>query len=918
MKNFTFLPRGLMTCAFALFFFIANAQIPEGYYSSAEGKSGDSLKAALYEIIKGHIEYPYTSSTTDVWDILKETDRDPNNPNNVIGIYSDFSMDAAAEYNNGDGWSREHVWAKSRGDFGTTSGAGTDVHHLRAADISTNSARSNRTFAECSEQYIDGSGTYQGPTESFTSSTEFIWKPQADVKGDIARMIFYMATRYEGFDGEPDLEIVDYVLDASDKSPLHGKLSDLLKWHNEDPVDALERQRNDIIYSYQQNRNPYIDHPEYVGSIWGSPSTDPVAPSFTSTPVTGAYVNELYTYNITTTGGEGALVITAVQKPEWLSLTDNGNGTGILTGTPSDVHTGDHQVDLQVSDGISTASQSYVLNVSTKSTGGSTASELFISEYIEGSSYNKALEIANFTGADVDLSAYSIHKQTNGSGSWSTGLLLSGILAHGEVYVIAHSSAASEILAQADLITGATEMIFNGNDAVSLFKSGSLLDIIGVFNDATTFAQDVTMVRKSTVTSPASTYNTAEWDNYSSDTFTYLGSHSLGSTSNELPTVAITSPADNSTFIEGDVISIAAAATDNDGLIAKVVFYEGTNILGEDNSSPYSFDWVNAVAGTYTLTARAYDDQNGSTTSAVVKITVDPVTTNQPPTVSITNPLNGAIFNEGDDILFEASASDQDGSVARVEFYSNGINLGEDLSSPYSITITNAAAGSYNLTAVAFDDLNASATSSSVDITVEAPVSTKSMTSTIYFSTNAKGKNYEGEASIFVTSEGANVTDAYVEITWTNSNGSYLEKQSGYTGGSGILFKSSKMRENDFIITIDQIIKSGYEWDVVNSEVTKSTTSTGRMASIIDPEEQDIVFYPNPFESAGKLKYKTLRPTDVEINIYDLNGKILEAHKYSAESGVYEFSIGKELPKGIYFIQFVTDELVERLRVVKE
>jgi endonuclease I len=241
------------------------AQIPTDYYKNAEGKSGEALKDALYEIIKGHTEYPYTSTSTDVWDILKETDRDPANAENVILIYTGWSVNAAQEYNNGQGWTREHVWAKSRGDFGTDLGAGTDAHHLRPCDNTVNTARNNRWFAECSEPYVDGDVA----TESFTSYTDWVWKPRAAVKGDVARMIFYMATRYEGENGEPDLEMIDYIpADNNTNEPIHALKSDLLRWHQEDPVDNFERNRNEVIYSYQNNRNPFIDHPEFVSSIW--------------------------------------------------------------------------------------------------------------------------------------------------------------------------------------------------------------------------------------------------------------------------------------------------------------------------------------------------------------------------------------------------------------------------------------------------------------------------------------------------------------------------------------------------------------------------------------------------------------------------------------------------------------------------
>ena len=253
--------------SFTLNVFFLFGQIPNGYYDEAQGLTGDILKTELNNIIKDHIEFPYTSSGTDVWDILKETDKDPNNPNNVILLYTGWSKNGEDEYNGGNGWNREHVWAKSHGDFGNEIGIGTDVHALRPCDVSVNSARSNRWFAECSTEYIDG----DGPTGCYTSSTEWVWKPNENVKGDVARMIFYMATRYEGEDLEPDLQIIDYLPPNNNTSdPIHAKLSDLLVWHMQDPVDDWERNRNDIIYyDYQNNRNPFIDQPEFAELIWG-------------------------------------------------------------------------------------------------------------------------------------------------------------------------------------------------------------------------------------------------------------------------------------------------------------------------------------------------------------------------------------------------------------------------------------------------------------------------------------------------------------------------------------------------------------------------------------------------------------------------------------------------------------------------
>ena len=158
--------KSLLSIIIVLTHSIGFGQIPNGYYDSAIGYTGDSLKAKLNLIIKDHVQFPYTSTGIDVWDILKETDKDTLNPSNVLMIYSGWSIDANLEYDGGNGWSREHVWAKSHGDFGTSQGAGTDVHALRPCEVTVNSARNNRWFAECSTEYIDGDGA----TGSYTTA----------------------------------------------------------------------------------------------------------------------------------------------------------------------------------------------------------------------------------------------------------------------------------------------------------------------------------------------------------------------------------------------------------------------------------------------------------------------------------------------------------------------------------------------------------------------------------------------------------------------------------------------------------------------------------------------------------------------------------------------------------------------------
>jgi endonuclease I len=227
---------------------------PADYYAPAAGKTGVALKAALHTIISSQTKLTYDQ----VWNALKDTDQDPANANNVILLYSGRSQSKTTNGGGVNDWNREHVWAKSHGDFGTATGPGTDVHHLRPEDVSVNSARGNLDFdnggsavAECSGCAADG--------DSFS--------PRPAVRGDVARMILYMAVRYEGGDGWPNLEPNDSVGNGS--APAIGKLTVLKAWSAADPPDAFEKRRNQVIFdTWQHNRNPFIDHPEWVSSIW--------------------------------------------------------------------------------------------------------------------------------------------------------------------------------------------------------------------------------------------------------------------------------------------------------------------------------------------------------------------------------------------------------------------------------------------------------------------------------------------------------------------------------------------------------------------------------------------------------------------------------------------------------------------------
>jgi hypothetical protein len=236
---------------------------PAGYYSSLEGLSGTALKQALQNII-ANPAVVRAHTYGDIIDILKTADQNPENNNQVYLIYTEQPR-SKIDYQVGNSiigkWNREHIYCQSRGNYGNLYnlppsginnyslsgpndiGAGlSDAHHLRAVDGQENSSRNNRNYG------ID----YNGPT-----GNPGTWK------GDVARACFYMAVRYNGLNvvnGNPNENIVGQI----------GDLASLLAWNQSDPSDDFEMNRNNYIYTWQKNRNPFIDYPSLANYIWGS------------------------------------------------------------------------------------------------------------------------------------------------------------------------------------------------------------------------------------------------------------------------------------------------------------------------------------------------------------------------------------------------------------------------------------------------------------------------------------------------------------------------------------------------------------------------------------------------------------------------------------------------------------------------
>jgi uncharacterized repeat protein (TIGR02543 family) len=214
---------------------------PYGYYDSITATGGASLVnqlSTLINVVKagnGTQNTSYEQAKT----ILQQSDKDIDNPTMLWGMYNSQLLPIPWDHINN--WNREHVWPQSLLGVEakpSSRNVATDPHNLRAINPSVNSSRSNKYF-----DLITATSTYY---------------PGDAHRGDIARILLYMTVRYD------NLSLVDGVPSTYQMS----RISLLLEWHNADPVDAFETQRNDIIFEWQGNRNPFIDNPDWFETVW--------------------------------------------------------------------------------------------------------------------------------------------------------------------------------------------------------------------------------------------------------------------------------------------------------------------------------------------------------------------------------------------------------------------------------------------------------------------------------------------------------------------------------------------------------------------------------------------------------------------------------------------------------------------------
>lgn len=466
---------------FSVFVGLANAQAPAGYYNSANGLSGASLKTELSSIISnGHQDRGYGG----LWTGYKTTDidKDYENDGSILDIYSEKptgtdpykytpgSNQCGTYSTEGNCYNREHIVPQSL--FNQSAPMVSDIHFIRATDGKVNGMRSNYPFGKVgSATFTSQNGSKLGNSVS-SGYAGTVFEPIDEFKGDVARMIFYFVTRYQS---KLSSFSSGNMLGSSAFPGLQTwELNVLLAWHNQDPVSQAEIKRNNASYSYQGNRNPFIDNPSYVNLIWGSqqPTGDTQAP----TAATGLNIS-----------GKTANSISLA----WNASTDNVAVTGYNVYMNGSLKTTASSTSTTIS-GLS-ASTSYSFYVVAKDAAGNASSN---SATVSGTTNSGGTTIPttdcvneNFEAIPAASSTYSSKTWSNNGVSWTATDSRTDQTINNKAITVRNGSLTSSSASNSGIgsLTVTTQMKFSGSNGTFDVKvNGTSVGTIPYSTTATT------------------------------------------------------------------------------------------------------------------------------------------------------------------------------------------------------------------------------------------------------------------------------------------------------------------------------------------------------------------------------------------------------------------------------------------------
>ncbi|MDQ0064779.1 endonuclease [Chryseobacterium lathyri] len=513
-----------------------SAQAPAGYYAGTLGLTGYALKSKLHDIISeknvnrhyGDLQNLYNQTDLDTY-----YDHDASNTTFLLDIYSEIpSGTDAYEYVSGqmigssgaegDGWNREHMMPQST--FYSSYPMYSDLFYVIPTDAKINQLRSNYPYGIANNTiyytFTNSSkiGNSAIPNWVYTGR---VYEPIAEFKGDVARSLLYFAVRYEGKLGAFNFN--NDANPASDSNPLDGTeerafepsyIAMLLQWHAQDPVSQREIDRNNKVYAVQNNRNPFIDNPQWVAAIWGQ-TPDTVPPQVPS-GLTATQTSTYFTTLSWSPSPDADITGYKVYQNGSLVATTKGTSISIDHLNPSTAY---NFTVKAYDNGYLLSPDSNTVSVTTLASD-IYAKDLWISKYLEGSANNRAIEITNKTGHPVNLNDYRLSIQlpgTNGTYYFPAPFEMEGTIQNNETFVVLNPSAnfSCYSISQAKFVTAAPQMTFNGNNYVELRYKSTTVDAIGIKSQSNfSVLADVSLYRKSTVSQPTAVFSISEWDSY--------------------------------------------------------------------------------------------------------------------------------------------------------------------------------------------------------------------------------------------------------------------------------------------------------------------------------------------------------------------------------------------------------------------
>jgi len=565
--------------ALAIIPFLSYAQAPEGYYAGTDGLTGYALKTKLHEIISEKVinwNYDDLKTLYGQTDMDKYYDYDANNTTYLLDIYSNNPTGTTAYHYTlaniigsasaeGLGWNREHMMPQS--SFNSNYPMYSDMMFIIPTDARINQLRSNYPYGKAGSTvyytFTNGSKQASNGTPNATY-TGRVYEPVDEFKGDVARSLLYYVVRYEG-----KLGSFNYSTNADptkDQNPLDGTeekayenwyIAMLLSWNQQDPVSQREIDRNNAVYAIQKNRNPFIDHPEWVNLIWNQ-TPDSVAPQVPSN--LALMQNSAYFVKLQWQASPDADVLGYEIYQNGTLVTKTRNTNIVIDRLSSSTS---YTFTVKAYDnGYLKSAESNSVSVTTLDSD-IYAKDLMITKYIEGTSSNRALEIANYTGHDVNLQGYRLSAQYKSSGNYyfDSPLELEGTIANNQVFVAINPRANLSCvdINNAKFASAGPALNFSGYNYVEINYKNTTVDGVGTKGIDNPNA-DKSLYRLASVKQPNTTYDAAEWQMFSKDYCTGLGVLAVNDIANSDLNINIyPNPVTDILNISGDISKVKSA-----------------------------------------------------------------------------------------------------------------------------------------------------------------------------------------------------------------------------------------------------------------------------------------------------------------------------------------------------------------------